>query len=177
MTMMRYFSDLQKAVGVVLGVGAGGALLLGFSYVLFLRFCAAPLVWGTILGLFLVLLSITLVMFYQAGIITVAGVTAASVTAVSTVTSTTSSLGVGGGVNGAANATAAAAVAGATAAANAINSTSAQAAAVVGTLTSVTGTSSSWGGAATNGGKAGMGPIFFFPMHCAPFVESLCVGH
>ena len=43
---------------VVVGLGIGGALALGFVYILFMRFCAGCVVWTSIVGILCVIFAV-----------------------------------------------------------------------------------------------------------------------
>lgn len=69
MKLSRYFADLEKSKLVVLGLGAGFAMVLGFVWITLLRFFSTFMVWATVKLVLLSLLSITLMLYSQADLL------------------------------------------------------------------------------------------------------------
>jgi choline transporter-like protein 2/4/5 len=69
--MDRYINDIFRSTIIILGLGLGGAFLLGFAWIFFLRLFAGCVVWLTLVFLEILLIAITLLSYTKAGILTV----------------------------------------------------------------------------------------------------------
>lgn len=64
-----WFGDVRKAWWVVLAAGVGAAIVLGFMFLILIKYCAACMVWTVILMVISVFIALTLYLYYAAGIL------------------------------------------------------------------------------------------------------------
>jgi choline transporter-like protein 2/4/5 len=63
-------NDLQSSIIVILVCGAGVSLLLGFVWLVMMKWCAGCMVWLTLLSAIAALVIVTIVSYFKAGILT-----------------------------------------------------------------------------------------------------------
>lgn len=67
MMVARYFGDVQKSQGIVLGIGSGAALVLGFVWILLLRFFGGIMVWVSIKLCLISMVGLTVFLWDKSG--------------------------------------------------------------------------------------------------------------
>ncbi|KAF0699844.1 Aste57867_9620 [Aphanomyces stellatus] len=65
----RYVSDVKKTYGELLGIGGGGALVLGWLFLFFMRCCAGCVIWSVLFAVVLLLGILSTYFLFKGGLI------------------------------------------------------------------------------------------------------------
>jgi len=72
-TVARWFNDVRNSWYVIMVCGLFGGLFLSWSWVVFVQYCAAPIVWITVASFYAFWVGATTVLFVKGGLIDVGG--------------------------------------------------------------------------------------------------------
>lgn len=66
----RFLSDIKKALPVIIVCGAGFSFLLGFVWLVFVKWFGGFLVWLTVWATLAITIIVTIISYFKAGILT-----------------------------------------------------------------------------------------------------------